>query len=196
MSIVKSLFRVFSALLFASHALNASASLSFSESAAGSQVYEAPVFATATPALAYVATGSVADVSLAPAGTVDSFLVVQPNGSATMDLGGVSTFSFLWGSPDLFNGVSIATSSGAEAFSGLDFQTLFGLAADGSNANTRLFTIFAGAGQLLQGITFASSGIAFELAVASPVPEPQTYALMLAGLVVVVYLGWRTRSRE
>ena len=193
----KDLLKVTLGLLLCGHALVASAALSFSESVAGSEAYAAPVFNTATPALAYEASDSLTNVQTEPLGAVSSFLVVQPNGSATVDLGGVSSFSFLWGSPDLFNSLTIATSSGSQVFSGLDFQSLFGLAATGDNANTRVFSILAGAGELLNSITFASSGIAFELAVAtSPVPEPQTYALMLAGLAVLVYLGWRARSRD
>ena len=193
---MKTLARFACALLVAVQALHAGASPSFSEAAVGSQLYSAPIFSTATPTLASVESDSVLNLRLAPLGSVSSFLVVGPNGSATIDLGGVSSFSFLWGSPDLFNSLSIATSTGIETFSGLDFQSMFGLAANGSNANTRVFSIFAGAGQLLDGVTFDSSGIAFELAVVSPLAEPQAHALMLAGLLIVIYLGWRAGSRD
>ena len=52
------------------------------------------------------------------------------------------------------------------------------------------------AGQTLDSITFASAGVAFELAVTTPVPEPENYALLLAGLMAVVYVGGRTNKHR
>ena len=171
--------------------------LSFSQMAAAPAIFSAPGFSTATPALAYVATDSIANVRLKPLGLSGTYFVVSKGGSATVQVGGASTFSFLWGSPDLFNSLILDTSSGIETFTGLDFQTLFGIPANGSNANTRLITIAGDPGQWINNVTFASSGIAFELNVVSAVPEPETFALLLGGLLLCLYVANRTdRNRQ
>ena len=166
----------------------------FSEMAAPVDSYVAPVFTPNNAALAYLATDSAAHIRLAPLGASSSYLAVTAGGAATVTLSGATSFSFLWGSPDTYNLVTLGTSTGSESFSGFDFQTIFGLAAVGRNSNTRLVTIAATGGQSFNDITFSSGGNAFELAVATtPVPEPSTYALFLAGLGVV---GWTARRRK
>lgn len=193
---MKKILKLAAALATLAFAAHASATLSFSESIAGPGSFAAPIFTTGTPALAYTATDSLADTRLAPLGTTASYLIVSTGGSASVSLSGASSFSFLWGSPDLFNSILIATSTGLEAFTGFDLQTLFGVAANGDNANTRWFSLSGAPGQTLDSITFSSSGIAFEVAVTSPVPEPESYALLLAGLLIVFYIGGRTTRRH
>jgi hypothetical protein len=175
-------------------AMHASAALTFMDTAVGPGDYMAPAFTTTTPALAYAATDSAANVRLAPLNALD-YLVVTTGGNATVDLGGVSNYSFLWGSPDTFNSISILTSAGTQIFTGTDFATNFGLAADGSNANTRWVTLM-GTDETLDSITFNSNGVAFEVAVTTPVPEPETYALLLAGMMIVVYIGRRVKKHD
>jgi hypothetical protein len=175
-------------------ATHASAALTFMDTAVGPGDYAAPTFTTATPALAYTATDSVSGVRLAPLGALD-YLIVTAGGSATVDLGGVSSYSFLWGSPDTFNSISILTSAGTQTFTGIDFATTFGLAANGNNANTRWVTLM-GTDETLDSITFDSDGVAFEVAMTTPVPEPETYALLLAGVMIVFYVGRRTNKRD
>jgi hypothetical protein len=192
----KNLSRLGVAVALAATAIHSNAALTFAESIAPPAIYTAPLFATATPALAYVATDSVGNVRLAPLGASASYLVVSAGGSATVGLGGASSFEFLWGSPDKFNSIEVSTSLGTETFTGSDFQSQFSIPANGSNSSTRLFSILAGRGEALNSITFASSGIAFELATVSPVPEPGTGSQLLAGLLAVAYLGRRTLFRS
>jgi hypothetical protein len=192
---MKNLFKIATAAAVSAVAFNASAQLSFMDAAVVPAAYSAPVFTTTDPTLAYDATDSIVNVRLAPMGTTD-YLVVTTGGSAVVDLGGASSFSFLWGSPDVYNSISVLTSSGTETFTGTDFATTFGLTANGNNANTRWVTLTGAAGQTLDSITFASAGVAFELAVTTPVPEPENYALLLAGLMAVVYVGGRTNKHR
>ena len=192
----KNLSRVAVAVALATTAICSNAALTFSESIASPVIYSAPIFVTPTPALAYVATDSLSNVRLAPLGANGSYLVVSAGGSATVALGGASSFDFLWGSPDKFNSIEVVTSLGTETFTGSDFQSQFSIPAIGKNANTRLFSILAGIGETLNSITFASSGIAFELATVSPVPEPGTGSQLVAGLLAVAYLGSRTFFRS
>lgn len=175
-------------------AAHASAALTFMDTAVGPGDYTAPTFTTTTPALAYSASDSLANVRLAPLGALD-YLIVTTGGNATVDLGGVSSYSFLWGSPDAYNSISILTSAGTQTFTGNDFATTFGLATDGDNAHTRWVTL-SGTDETLDSITFNSAGAAFELAVTTPVPEPETYALLLAGLMIVFYVGRRSNKRD
>ncbi len=126
---------------------------------------------------------------LAPLGDLGTFLVVNPGSSATLDLHGVTLFSFLWGSPDATNAISV----NGGAF--VDGATLFGATANSDNANSQWFTITADENMpSLTSLTMKTGQIAFEMAVANPVPEPETYALMLAGLGAMAFVARRRKN--
>lgn len=83
-------------------------------------------------------------------------------------------------------------------------MTLTGLRADNSTVTfdasvlPNTFTTFSTIGFTnLKSVTFSmSSGsqyVAFDNLIATPVPEPETYALMLGGLALV---GWAARRRK
>jgi hypothetical protein len=159
----------------------------FSSSAAVAGSYTAPV-PSSFSGIVYTANTSITNVQTQPLFDTGSFLVVYPNSSATFDLGGVTSFSFLWGSPDPSNSISI---------NGVLFGTgasLLGATANSNNANTQWATITAADGGFLNTMTITTSQIAFELAVANPVPEPETYALMLAGLGAMAFVARRRKN--
>lgn len=143
--------------------------------------------------------GSVTNVRLAPFTVGDGFYsVISRGGIATINFGaGVSTFSFLWGSPDTYNFVDIATDNfGSTTYTGTMLGSLGGFSANGSNANTRLFTISGTDGTLINALTFRATGIAFEVAAApSPVPLPAAAWLLLSGLVSLGLVGRRRAKR-
>jgi hypothetical protein len=176
-------------------ALHANASLSFSESAAPAGGYSAPAFTTSRSDLAYSASESIIGVQLAPAGSTGTFLTVTTGGSATVALGGVSSYSFLWGSPDLYNTLMITTSLGTQTYSGGHLLADFGISPNGDNASSFIFTI-TGIGEVLESLRFVSTGVAFEVANPTPVAEPETYSLLLAGLLVVGFLGRRIHKDD
>ena len=159
--------------------------VTFAPPSAGSYSAPTPSFSSGT---VYVANTSIANVQTQPLFDTGSFLVVYPDGSATFDLGGVQSFSFLWGSPDATNAISI---NGGAFMTG---ATLLGALANSDNVNTQYATILAGEG-LLNTLTIQTPGkIAFEIAVANPVPEPETYALMLAGLGAMAFVARRRKN--
>ncbi|MBA2722646.1 MAG: PEP-CTERM sorting domain-containing protein [Methylibium sp.] len=179
-------------------AFNVNAALTFSEGAAGN--YGGPIDFTSTSGnVTSPVAGSITNVWLAPltlSGT-DPYSVISTGGSATIAFGtGVSSFSFLWGSPDTYNFLDIATNDLLLpfTFSGSDLGVLANpdFTANGNNANTRLFTIGTNDGTLIESITFRSDGVAFEVAAA--IPEPSTYALMIAGLAAVGFVARRRKS--
>jgi PEP-CTERM motif len=151
--------------------------------------YAAPTPADVSPPGSFsIQSSSVPNAYLAPLGDTGTFLVVNPGFSATIDLHGVTSFSFLWGSPDASNAVSF---NGGAFMTGSD---LMGGVANSSNANTQWVTFTAVGDSVLNSMTIETGQIAFEMAVAAPVPEPETYALMLAGLGAMAFVARRRKN--
>lgn len=112
-------------------------------------------------------------------------LNLTPNGPGALTFAsGVAYVGFLWGSPDLYNtvtfwsnGTQLASFNGSAAapasqLGNAGFSSYFNFYADGSD--------------LITSVTFSSTGIAFETDnfaySVTAVPEPGSYAMMLAGL--------------
>lgn len=133
-----------------------------------------------------------------PKGNVTSFLATGPTAGqpATLSFadGGVSYISFLWGSPDSYNQLTVNSTNGSQMFT----TALLGLPGDGNQSVSR-YVQFSGVGAAkITSLVFTNTPAtdAFETANYSitPVPEPETYALMLAGLGVVGFVAKRRRS--
>ena len=108
--------------------------------------------------------------------------------------GGVDYISFLWGSPDLFNSLTVnSTGSAGQVFTAnsLGFPVTNG---DQSFNQSVQFTALAGA--KITSLVFSSTDNAFESANFSitPIPEPETFALMMAGLGVMGFVARRRRK--
>ena len=108
---------------------------------------------------------------------------------------GVDYLSFLWGSPDLYNRLTISTTMGDVAFTAasLNFSV-----TNGDQTFSQYVHFNASGNALITGLTFSNDPTidAFEVAnfsVTPPVPEPETYAMMLAGLGALGFVGRRRR---
>jgi hypothetical protein len=127
------------------------------------------------------------------------WLGVGPGNGASNDavvsFGTPTSFvSFLWGSPDAYNALTVTTNIGSYVFQS---SSLLGLVYDGNQDFASYVGFTADAGEFIESLTFSSSSDAFEAAnfsVTAPVPEPETYALMLAGLGVLGFLARRRRA--
>jgi len=108
---------------------------------------------------------------------------------------GIDYISFLWGSPDTYNRLTVITTAGDVNFTaaGLGFSV-----TNGDQSFSQYVQFTADAGVDILGLRFNNSPSvnAFEVAnfsVTAPVPEPETYALMLAGLGAVGFISRRRR---
>jgi hypothetical protein len=103
---------------------------------------------------------------------------------------GLTYIGFLWGSVDRHNSVKITDG-------GSVFEFIGGADVPQGDGNRFEEQYFSYTGSSITSLQFISKGTAFEVdrlsAVAAPVPEPETYALMLGGLAAVTFVARRRK---
>ena len=156
--------------------------------------------ATLSGGTVYTADQPFADI---PAGVIfgGDFLAAGPTSGAPATLSftgsGVDYISFLWGSPDTYNVLTVTSTGGVTQ----TFTTAsLGFAVSNGDQGFSQYVQFTGsATSKITGLTFNNfpAADAFESAnysVTTPVPEPQTYALLLAGLGAIGFVARRRRG--
>jgi hypothetical protein len=154
--------------------------------------------ATLAGGTVYTADQPFADI---PAGSIfgGNFLAAGPTSGAPATLTftgtGVEYISFLWGSPDTYNVLTVTSTGGTQTFT----TASLGFSVTNGDQSFSQYVQFAGTGaNKILSLTFNNSSAidAFETANYSvtPVPEPQTYALLLAGLGAVGFITRRRKS--
>jgi PEP-CTERM motif len=156
--------------------------------------------ATLSGGTIYTADQPFADI---PAGAIfgGNFLAAGPTAGAPATLtftgGGIDYISFLWGSPDTYNVLTVTSTAGTQTFSAASL----GFAVTNGDQSFSQYVQFQGlAGTKITSLGFSNSPAqnAFESAnysVTAPVPEPETYALLLAGLGAVGFVARRRRNK-
>lgn len=141
-----------------------------------------------------ISTAGISGVSARPVGSTDNYWSIQGGQTGTVAFAApVSYYGFLWGSPDVSPWNSVVFRSGntiLASYGGQDTNL--------SNAwgNTTYFNVSTGSGPYITSITFSASQNAFETdnhAYVAAIPEPETYAMLVAGLGL---LGWQARRRK
>ncbi len=147
-----------------------------------------------------VVNGSVPGSWASPPDDTSNYFSVGPStvtpGTVTLS-GLASYFGYYGGSPDTFNSVSFFNGGSlVGSFDGTALAAFAGVAADGNQTVGNFWNFTANnAGDYFNSVVFASVSNAFETdnhAVLA-VPEPETYAMMLAGLGLI---GFSARRRK
>jgi len=185
-------------------ALQAQAAISFSSDSmvpAGAVTYGfedadvLPSFITLTGGHIFAdGDAGVGSITAKPPGATGNWFSVGPSlpqtSTATMSFaGGATQVSFLWGSPDGYNVLEINGST----FS----NPVLGTSLNGDRTVGVYLTITATGADQINSVVFKSNVNAFEVdhLRVTAVPEPGTYALLLAGLAAVgCAVRRRTRS--
>ncbi len=138
-----------------------------------------------------------------PAGTISggTFLAAGPLAGQPASLNftnPVTYLSFLWGSPDTYNRLSLTTNVATYAF---DVASLNFSVRDGNQAFSQYVQFAATAGETISSVSFANlpAADAFETANFSvtAVPEPATWAMLFVGFGMVgATARYRRRSTK
>ncbi len=109
----------------------------------------------------------------------------------------ITYFSFLWGSPDTYNGLTITSNQGVYNFN-VSAGSLNFPVTNGDQSFSQYVQFQAGAGEVITSALFLSTTAdAFEAAnfnVVAAVPEPSTWAMMILGFAGVGFMAYRRKN--
>jgi hypothetical protein len=143
-----------------------------------------------------VTNGTVPLLSVAPTGDATNYLSVHNGVTETVALvTSGNTLGLYWGSIDLYNTLTLATTGGPVIITG---ATLDALDPAIVNGTTSEYVTLSGFGTIT-GFTMNSTLNSFETdnyTISTTVPEASTWAMMLIGFASVGFLSYRNRNRR
>ena len=187
--------------------ISASTGLTSSEAGATTLTFDNGLLPTGfasydnTPGALIAYPGNSGYAALPPADTSAYFFSVgqthgQP-GTTSVNFGGngVSYFGYYMGSPDNYNVVTLYHGNSVlGTYTGNDMAAAASHMANGNQGVGFFVNYKATGGDTITKVTFSSSTDAFETdnhAYIAAVPEPETYAMLLAGLGAIAFLRRR-----
>ena len=149
----------------------------------------------------YNNTALISGVAARPVGSTGNYLSVGNSGTSSGPTTltftqGLSYFGFLWGSPDAYNQVTFW--NGNTQLGSYNGSAVLA-PPNGDQSFASFFNVSTIGNDVITKVTFASNGMAFETdnhAFVTAVPEPETYAMMLAGLGLMASIARRRKSRN
>jgi hypothetical protein len=135
----------------------------------------------------------------------DSFLAAGASGPAVLTFNvGIDYLSFLWGSPDTYNRLTITSSTGATynfTATGVGFGSSFAL-NNGDQFFNQSVQFLATSGDTIRSATFSNDPVQnafevgrFSVSTVAAVPEPSTWAMMILGFAGIGFMACRRRNK-
>jgi hypothetical protein len=151
-----------------------------------------------------VVTGSSSGNWASPPGDTSSYFSVGPSTATpgVVTLAGLSSyFGYYGGSPDSYNHVDFFNGDvNVGSFDGVTLASIASVAANGDQTVGSYWNFAAASSSdYFNKVVFTSGENAFETdnhAVLAAVPEPETYALMLAGLGLIGFASRRRKNNQ
>jgi hypothetical protein len=164
-------------LVLAAGSANAAPIVSFSTTAAGGtsiQNFDSFAVGTTIPTNTLILDSTVSGVGVKPTGSTGNYASILGGGSFEVAFAPAKSFSFLLGSLDGYNQVTLSLADGS--------QTVYTGGAITGGASGDGYVTYTSTDSRITGATFSSTNNSFEIDnLTSSVPEPATWALLVLG---------------